>query len=491
MVHQMSVKPIDFSDAGNAQVLAAAFKGMLAYCDALGWLYFNGKYWERNDHQAVDIALHYTDEMLDEASAELEQLYYDKAGAELSKLRNEDGADARLKLILEKIKTAQAYKAHATRSRMASRVRGMLDLAIPSLHIKADKLDADPLILNTPDGVVDLRTGELRTHDVDSPYLWCTKMTTVTPGDEGMLQWVNFLQVVTCGSVELAQFLQLVAGVALVGRVYHEGIFIAVGSGRNGKSTFFNALLSVLGDYGGTIDVDVLTTDRQNRGAALATLRGKRLVLASELEEHKRLSVSTLKQIASTDKLTVEEKYKAPETVEQSHTLVLFTNFMPRVGSTDQGTWRRITVIPFRAVISLDEDIPNYTEKLVKEAGPAILKWAIAGAVSFCKNGFRLNIPETVAEATEAYRARENWLENFISERCVKEPGVRVGARDLYLEYKDWAAEAGEYVRRENDFSAAMEAAGYQKIAPKNKRTWIGLRLPMTSDYSNRWGATG
>jgi P4 family phage/plasmid primase-like protien len=306
-----------------------------------------------------------------------------------------------------------------------------------------------------------------------------------------MLQWVNFLNLVTCGSVELARFLQQVAGAALVGRVYHEGIFIAVGSGRNGKSTFFNALLWVLGDYGGTIDVDVLTTDRQNRGAALATLRGKRLVLSSELEEHKRLSVSTLKQIASTDKLTVEEKYKAPETVEQSHTLVLFTNFMPRVGSTDQGTWRRITVLPFRAVIPPEEDIPNYTEQLVKEAGPAILQWAVAGAASFCQNGFRLEMPEAVSEATQAYRARENWLENFIAERCVKEPGVRVGARELYLEYKDWAIEAGEYVQRERDFSVAMDAAGFQKITPRNKRTWLGLRLLRTGERSNPWGATG
>lgn len=101
-----------------------------------------------------------------------------------------------------------------------------------------------------------------------------------------------------------------------------------------------------------------------------------------------------------------------------------------------------------------------------------------------------MDIPEAVAEATDAYRHRENWLENFVEERCTCELGARVGARELYLEYKDWATEASEYVRRENDFSAAMEVAGYQKIKPKNKRTWQGLRLNFSAEYGNPYAAT-
>lgn len=490
MSQSYSVRPIDFSDAGNAEVFITAYTGLLAYSDALGWLYFNGQHWEQNEHKATDAAILLSAQMLDEATGELTQLFYDKAAAEIDLSNQADGAKERLDKLKAQIKEAEAYKAHATRSRMAARVRGMLDLAIPSVHVKADRLDADPFILNTPGGVVDLRTGKIKPHDIDSPHLLCTKITAVSPGVDGMMLWFDFLEAITCGNAALAGFLQLVAGVALVGRVYHEGIFIAVGSGRNGKSSFFNALARVLGSYAGTIDVNVLTTDRQNKGAALATLRGKRLVIAGELEEHKRLSTSTLKQIASTDKLTIEEKYKQPETVDQSHTLVLFTNFMPRVGSTDNGTWRRLTVIPFNATITPSHDIPNYADKLVDEAGGAILQWAIDGAVSFCRNGFRLDIPDVVADATEKYRDRENWLENFMQERCIKGPEARCGARDLYLEYRDWAVEAGEYVRRENDFAAALEAAGYQKIAPKNKRTWLGLRLQNGYEVTNRWGAT-
>ena len=141
----------------------------------------------------------------------------------------------------------------------------------------------------------------------------------------------------------------MVAGMALIGAVYQEGILIAYGGGRNGKSTFFNSLGEVLGDYSGSMDIRTLTTEKANRGA---TLRGKRLVITGELEEHRRLSVSVLKQLGSTDKLNIEEKYRQPESVRQSHTLVLLTNHWPRVGSTDNGTWRRLTVVPFQAVVS-------------------------------------------------------------------------------------------------------------------------------------------
>ena len=264
---------------------------------------------------------------------------------------------------------------------------------------------------------------------------------------------------------------------ALIGTIYQEGIVIAYGGGRNGKSTFFNALQSVLGDYAGSIDIKALTTDRSNKGASLAMLRGKRLVVTGELEEHQRLSVSTLKQVASTDKLVIEEKYKAPETVKQTHTLVLFTNFLPRVGSTDGGTWRRLIVVPFNATIPVGTGVQNYADVLADKAGGAILSWAIEGAMNFIRNGFRLDIPEVVAEATEEYRGREDWLTNFIDERCIKDPNAREGARSLYLEYKSWAVDAGDYVRRERDFSTAMENAGYRKVRAGGRYSYVGLRV--------------
>ena len=490
------VKPADYSDAGNANVFQTYYRGMLAYTDALGWLYFNGKNWERNEHKAVGKALELSKAMLDDASIEMTLARHRQGEAETAAAQKLDGASDELKKAREEVSKARKYLQHAINSRNAPRVMGMLKLAANDMVVPADYLDADPFALNTPDGEVDLRTGKLTPHGIDTPYHWCTNITKVPPvspdsNPEGHLMWYKFLEVILCNDNYLAGFLQQVAGMALIGAVYHEGIVIAHGGGRNGKSTFFNALADVLGSYAGTIDVKVLTTDRQNKGAALATLRGKRLVIAGELEEHQRLSTSTLKQLASTDKLTIEEKFKQPETVKQSHTLVLFTNFLPRVGSMDNGTWRRLLVIPFNAVISEQDSVQNYAEMLVEKAGGAILSWAIQGAVDFIKNGFKLVVPDVVAMATEEYQNRENWLENFIDERCIKEPNARVGARALYDEYKRWAQDAGEYVRREADFSTAMEAAGYDRIKPKNKSTWVGVRLDLAVQFGGPYTAMG
>lgn len=345
-----SWKPPDYSDAGNALVLFDENHGLLAFCGALGWLNWTGTYWEQDDHKAVKRAVDLTEHMIMEAQAELDTALHAEADAKLALTQDKEGAKERLAKAQEATKRAKAYFTHASRSRNLARIRGMLELSKPSFCIVADRLDADPFALNTPAGIVNLQTGEMKPHDIDSPFRWCTKITNASPGDQGTAVWTEFLQTITCGDDSLAGFLQQVAGMASIGHVYHEGIVAANGAGRNGKSTLFNTLAWVLGTYAGSIDSNILTTDRQNRGASLATLRGKRLVIAAELEEHQRLSTSTLKKLASTDKLTIEEKYRSPEDITQSHTLILFTNHLPRVGSMDNGTWRRLIVIHYRNV---------------------------------------------------------------------------------------------------------------------------------------------
>lgn len=484
-----SVKPPDFSDAGNAAVFSRVYKNDIIFVDALGWLWWNGQRWERDDHKATAWALELSEKMLQEAREENRAalLQIAEATAKYTETGAAEDAEALEQAKNDALRT-KAYLTHAKNSRNAVRIKNMLELSKPALVIKADKLDANPFDLNTSAGIVDLTTGRLRPHERAA---YCSQIAQTGPDSRGSDMWDSFLDTITCGDGSIRGFLQLVAGMSLIGAVYHEGIILAYGGGRNGKSTYFNALGTVLGDYTGSIDIKVITTDRANKGAALATLRGKRLVVTGELEEHQRLSPATLKQLASTDRLVVEEKFRQPEVVKQTHTLVLFTNHLPRVGSTDNGTWRRLIVVPFNAVIPAGTGVQNYADVLVKEAGGDILSWAIEGAVNFVRNGFRLDIPEVVEEATEAYREREDWLANFINERCIREPNARVGAADLYREYRDWAESTGDYVRRLNDFDTTMEAAGFQKIRPKNRKAWLGLRLDHEAGLGNRWGATG
>lgn len=357
------VKPPDFSDAGNAAVFFHVYQNDIIFVDALGWLWWNGKQWERDDHKATAWALELSERMLQEAKEENRAalLQVAEATAKYTETGAAEDADTPAKA-KEEAQRAKAYLTHAKNSRNAVRIKNMLELSKPALVIKADKLDANPFDLNTPAGIVELTTGRCRPHERGA---YCSQITQTGPDTKGAEMWSEFLDTITCGDGSVKGFLQLVAGMSLIGAVYQEGIIIAYGGGRNGKSTYFNALGAVLGDYTGSIDIKVITTDRANKGASLATLRGRRLVITGELEEHQRLSVATLKQLASTDRLVIEEKFKQPETVKQTHTLVLFTNHLPRVGSTDIGTWRRLIVVPFNATIPAGTGIQNYSDVLV------------------------------------------------------------------------------------------------------------------------------
>ena len=477
---QVQVRPPDFSDAGNAAIFTQRYRDELLFSDALGWLVWNGQRWERSDHRALALATDLSEEMLNNALTENRSALVSLA-EEKAATAEGNGNPTALEGATSRAASAKAFLQHARQTRNAARLKSMLELSKPSFVITADALDANPADLNTPAGIVDLTTGGLRPHDRAAR---CSQITTASPGEQGAQMWADFLDTITQGDGSLRGFLQLVAGMALHGKVYHEALILAYGAGRNGKSTFFNTLSAALGEYAGSIDIDTFTTDRQNRGAALATLRGKRLVIAGELEEGRRLSVATVKKVCSTDRITVEEKYRQPETIDPSHTLLLFSNHLPRVGSTDPGTWRRLIVVPFRATIPTKGSRSNYGDILARESGPSILAWAIEGAVNFAHNGYQLQIPNVVEEVTEAYRGQEDWLSCFISECCLRETDARIGAAELYQAYRAWAERSGDYVRRLSDFNTAMEATGFQKVTPKNRKTWLGLSLSPKRFYS-------
>lgn len=476
---QNTLRPADFSDAGNASVFVREHCDDVIFTDSMGWLCWDGKRWERNEHKALELAEDFSARMLSDAMAEYRDALHNEAEAKAS--APEGGEE--VKAASEAVKRSKAYLAHANMTRRSARIKAILDLAKPYLVRPGNSMDADPLELNTQAGIINLVTGAFRPNQQEA---YCTKITAFHRNEEGKDLWNSFLDTITCEDRSLKVFLQMVVGMSLFGRVYQEGVTFAVGDGKNGKSTFFNAVAAVLGDYAGYIDIDVITTRGANDKAALATLRGKRLVIAGELEEGRRLSAATIKKISSTDPFQVEEKFKQPEIVKPSHTLCLFTNHLPRVGSTDNGTWRRIIVIPFNAVIQNDSTIQNYGDYLVEKAGGAILAWAIEGAQNFARNGFKLDIPECVDAATEEYRSRENWLENFLTDRCVREPGARVGARELYEEYKAWSEALKDYTRSEKDFSAEMEKLGFIKKRSNGQR-YIGLHLYNSQERSNRW----
>ena len=257
-----------------------------------------------------------------------------------------------------------------------------------------------------------------------------------------------------------------------------EALIIAYGEGRNGKSTFWNVVSRVLGSYSGNISADMLTVGcRRNVKPELAEAKGKRLLIAAELEEGMRLNTSNVKQLCSTDEIYAEKKYKDPFSYIPTHTLVLYTNHLPKVGAIDKGTWRRLIVIPFGAKIEGNADIKNYADYLFENAGGAILSWVIEGAKKVIADGFHIDAPSRVKEAISNYKDNNDWMTAFLQERCELDDKAVAKSGEVYNEYRAYCNQVGEYVRNSADFYSAIELFGFERFRDKKGRYIKGLRL--------------
>ena len=372
---------------------------------------------------------------------------------------------------------AKAYQTFVIRRRDSKNITATLKESHPMLEISPRDLDADCFLLCTPAATYDLRKGMdgAREH---SPEDFITKMTSVSPSNKGARLWQDSLNLIFCGNQELIDYVQMICGLAAIGKVYVEALIIAYGGGRNGKSTFWNAVSRVLGLYSGNISADTLTVGcRRNIKPEMAEVKGKRLLIAAEMQEGARLNDSTVKQLCSTDDVFAEKKYKDPFSFTPCHTLVLYTNHLPKVSASDDGIWRRLIVIPFDAKIEGNSDIKNYGEYLYQNAGESILAWVIEGAKKVIALDYKIPVPECVQKAIAEYRAQNDWFAHFLEDKCELDASFRESSSVLYQAYRNYCIDTNEYIRSTTDFYSALEAAGYSRIKVKNKRFFAGLRL--------------
>lgn len=483
-----TLKPADYSDIGQAKVLAKEYGVELRYTAATDYIRFCGEYWIESKQQAVGAAEEFLDLQLADAKDDVrraKQALLDAGVAEddimsggkaLEKKISGGQTEAYLAYL-----SALAYQAFVMKRRDMKYVVSALQAAKPMLEISVSDLDRDGFLLNTPDGTYYLPDGLEGRRD-HSPEDYITKITAAGPGDRGKDLWLDALDTIFCQDHALIDYVQQIVGMAAVGRVYLESLIIAYGEGRNGKSTFWNAIARVLGTYSGNMSADTLTVGcKRNVKPELAEAKGKRLIIAAELEEGMRLNTSVVKQMCSTDEIFAEKKYKDPFSFTPSHTLVLYTNHLPRVGANDPGTWRRLIVIPFNAKIEGSGDIKNYADYLVSEAAPSIMAWIIEGAKKAISRNFHIPAPACVEDAIKSYREDNDWLGHFLGECCEVDKAYREKSGELYQEYRSYCMRTGEYTRSTADFYNALELAGFMRQKTKTGNFIRGLRI--TEDF--------
>lgn len=477
-----SLKPDDYSDIGQAKVLAREYEGELAFTDSTDYMRYDGTHWSESKQLAVGACEEFLDEQLKEATAAVEKAKKSLLDAGVDKDAVMAGGKALEKAIDENSEKAfkefvmaSKYYAFVMKRRDMKYVTSALQAAKPMLLKKITDFDNQEFLLNTPTATFDLQDGSSKEHSAEDLI---TKITAVSPDDEGMDLWLSALDSFFCGDAELMDYVQQIVGLSAIGKVYVEALVIAYGEGSNGKSTFWNTIARVLGTYSGTISADALTVGcKRNVKPEMAELKGKRLVIAAELEEGMRLNTSIVKQLCSTDEVTAEKKYKDPFKYVPTHTLVLYTNHLPRVGANDDGIWRRLIVIPFNAKITGNSDRKNYADFLYENAGGAVLSWIIEGAEKAIKNKYKLKVPKVVETAINKYRENNDWFSAFVDECCEVDVTFQQKSGEFYQEYRSYCARTGEYTRSTTDFYTALENADFERKKTKAGVIVRGIRL--------------
>jgi P4 family phage/plasmid primase-like protien len=418
-VNQEAIDPVlaayPRTDTGNAERLVARFGPVLRFCHPWKkWMVFDDRGWKEDDTAAVNRMVKQT----------VRAMY-----REASYLNDPDDAKdhAKYKSLCE------------TRDRRnAMRELAACELGIPVLPAG---LDAHPWLFNCLNGTLDLEKGILRPHnrtdlitqlcpveyhpDATCP-LWDRTLELFLP-DAGVREYFNRL-----------------CGLAMTGVIRDHLLPVLWGRGSNGKSTILLALQDVFGsDYAMKAAAELLMFQK-NPGSTTErmTLFRKRLVVAIETEEGRRLNETMVKELTGGDPIRGRRMREDDWQFDPTHTVFLATNHKPVIRGTDWGLWRRTKLVPFTVTVpdrTADKTVP---ERLRGER-EGILAWCVRGCLAWVEKG--LQEPESVIQATQSYRDEQDILGAFLNEHTISNPKGKVQASALYERYKVWADASSEF----------------------------------------------
>jgi putative DNA primase/helicase len=458
------------SDVGNAARLVDRFGGDVRWCDTAqgeGWLVWDGKRWSPDSMRRVDAMSREVAVDVVTYAAELQE----RARA-ASAAAGQTTTPAQQRALAQLRSEAKSWMLWARQSEMVSHLSAVAKVARTDVAIAHEALDADPWLLNTQNGIVDLRSDAQRPHEREARM---TKIAGTEMGNRyGCPTWVAFLTRIMGGDTEMVSFIQRVVGYCLTGSTREQCLFILYGNGSNGKSTFLDTLRAVMGDY--AMHARAETFVRDSRGGIpndIAALRGARLVTASEPEQGEQLDEGLVKEMTGDAAMTARFMRSEFFTFTPTFKVLLATNHRPIIRGTDHGIWRRIRLVPFTETIAEHEKDRDLGAKLAAES-PGILAWAVQGCVEWQRIG--LASPAVVTDATQDYRADMDILSEFIEEKCMLY--ATVGNTALYQAFSAWSAANGERPRSHRWLTRALTDRGYKQDPNRSAgRRWLGLSL--------------
>lgn len=455
--------PASIDDANMAAAFAQAIAGHYLYCAQLGgWFHWDGRRWQR-DH--------------DKAIYETCRQWVLALGAQLFR-SDADG---------DQVRKVTSYRSKArieAVAEMAGRIDGIV--AAPA------SFDRDPDLLCVRNGVLNLRTGQLKAHD---PALRITKYTDTDYRPDATHPDVD--AVLEVADPDVRHWLQAFFGYAATGHVTDDLMPVFDGTGSNGKTTLLGAVASALGDYASAASPRLLMKGSHDAHPTIfADLHGRRLVYIEETAEGGSLAVETMKALTGGGRVKAHFMRKDQFEFDTTHKLIVATNHRPAINSTEHATWRRLRLVPFPHRYARPQDarpqdrpIDKGLRARLRTGRPqreATLAWVVAGAVSWARHG----LPDCPAldDATDSWRASEDVIYRFITERCELGPAFRVGSSELHSTYRFWCETEGRPACSNKELAKRIEdhdlAAAHSLARSRNAAgiVWTGLQIRSNRD---------
>jgi putative DNA primase/helicase len=442
---EIELLPPEFSDDAMAMHFVAMFGAGMRWTPGMGWMHDTGTHWVRDEHL----------------------IRFDLARKTARAMAMQ--ADAKIRKAITSAKAVNSILFLA---------QSDPDIVVPSLQ-----WDCDPSLLNTPDGVIDLKTGKARQRSRGEYLTHVTRISMDAQADTPI--WSKFVSQVFSDNAEMIEFTQRLCGYCLTGERREQKVFFAHGHGSNGKSTLLDILMWMMGTYALKLPTTVLMSSKHERHPTeLAQLKGKRLAVSNELEEGAFWAEARIKELTGDETITARYMRQDNFSFDITHKHLIAGNHKPRLKGGDPAMARRMVLMPFEQKFEGAAKDHKLPEKLKAEA-PGIMAWAVRGAVKWYADG--LAIPSRVEAVSKDYMSEHDDISMWIEECCETMSHLKARSSDLYASFRRWKQSRGEHEPSQTVWGEKMTLVpGLTKVAMKGIRTLKGIDLNASEKAKNQ-----
>lgn len=479
-------KTYSLTDTGNAERFYDYFGEYFRYdTKAKSFMFWNGKTWT---YDAKIYIKKYADMIIDVLKQEIkgteqkiQELIKQEANEEEA-IPNKDSIDDLKSLLRAQKDNLKRVSNSAGKEAMIKEFQHLHEVTVVT-----EEFDLQPYLLNTDSGVVDLLNGKIL--PFDRKYKLSKNTNCLVSYDEPKT-WLKFLHDILHRpkdeeTEELILTVQLLLGDAITGRTNKDLLVIMYGNGSNGKSTFIKTVKKVFGEYGKTMNSELLLQNKnasaQSTEFSYAALKGARIITMSETNESEKMNDKVIKQLTSGETISAQKKFGDQFEYDPTFSPYMSTNNLPIIRSKDYGIWRRIFLIPFLVKFTDETKDIHMPEKLAAEI-PQILGWIIQGCLKLNNeyNGV-VPKPKCIEEALSDYKNEMDSVNIYIASNCQNFPGYKTSASTLFQDYKKWALDNNEFLMSESKFKADMVKHGFS-IKKDANEGWVYVGIKLNKD---------